>query len=68
MYGDSITQMTSEKIISQISEISRQVHTDQVLGFLEDEPGEALMPSVLKLREQERVLLLYGRSKIGRVD
>ena len=26
------------------------------------------MPSVLKLREQERVLLLYGRSKIGRVD
>lgn len=68
MYGDSITQMTSEKIISQISEISRQVHTDQVLGFLEDEPGEASIPSALKLREQERVLLLYGRSKIGRVD
>lgn len=64
MYGDSITQMTSEKIISQISEISRQVHTDQVLGFLEDEPGEALMPSVLKLREQERVLFCMEEVKL----
>ena len=60
--------MTSEKIISQISGDFKAGSCRSRLGFLEDEPGEASIPSALKLREQERVLLLYGRSKIGRVD
>lgn len=68
LYGDPITKMTSDKIVVQFSELSRQVHTDKVLNFLEDEPRDVPLPTALKLKEWERALLLYGKSKIGAVD
>lgn len=68
-YSDQLTQITSERIISQISSISRYFHTDKVLGYLEDEPNNAVPPSILRISEhKEDVVLIYVRSKIGQIS
>lgn len=68
-YSDRLTQITSEKIISQITSISRQFHTDKVLGYLEDEPSDSAPPSILRILEHnENAILIYIGSKIGNIS
>ena len=65
-YSNQLTQITSEKIISQVSNITRHFHTDKVLSYLDDEPSHSTPPSILRISERkENMVLVYAKSKIG---
>lgn len=64
-----LTQITSERILSEISSMSRQLHTDKVLGYLEDASQEDVPPKKLQLAEnREGAVLVFIGSKIGRIQ
>lgn len=66
--GDTLTLVTSERILSEISSMSRQLHTDKVLSYLEDALQKEEPPYQLQLtkKKEAAVLVLIG-SKIGRI-
>lgn len=62
-------QNTSEKIISQISMMSKQIHSDKVLRYLEDSSETAIVPERLKLSEKnQQVIMLLIKCKIGNLS
>lgn len=68
-YNEELTKLTSEKIIFEISRISRQFHSDKVLSYLEDSPVNTAPPHVMNLKEnKEKALLIYVGSKIGKLN
>lgn len=67
--GTLLTQITSERILSEISSMSRRLHTDKILGYLEDASQEDVPPKRLQLAEnRESAVLVFIGSKIGRIQ
>lgn len=66
--NDQLTRITSERILSEISSMSRQFHKDKVLGYLEDASCEDLPPNSLQLEKNgKQAVLMYVGSKIGKI-
>lgn len=66
--NDQLTLITSERILSEISSMSRQLHTDKVMAYLEDADSDAVPPKPLLLAEHaEEAVLVFIGSKIGRI-
>lgn len=60
---------TSEKIISQISMMSKQIHSDKVLRYLEDGSESAVVPERLRLSEKnQQAIMLLIKCKIGNLS
>lgn len=67
--NEHITRLTSERIISEISTISRQFHSDKVLSYLEDAPSDSTPPRFLRINQtSEWIILLFVGSKTGKVS
>lgn len=60
-YSKKQTEISSEKILSQINVMSQQYHTDKVLRYLENAAGSEEIPPVLRLtdRNEQCLLLLF---------
>lgn len=66
---NQMIQNTSEKIIFQISMMSRQIHSDKVLRYLEDGSETAAVPEKLKLSEKnQQMIMLFVKNKIGNLS
>ena len=66
--NEQLTQVTSERILSEVLSMSRKFHTDQVLSYLEDVGMSGEVPEVLKLsRKCRRVQVAYIGSLTGKI-
>lgn len=64
-YSQRQAELTSEKIITQIHMLSRQYHSDKVLGYLENNDPDAELPPVLRVTDRNEhcmMILLWSSS------
>lgn len=69
--GDNanLTKLTSERIISEISNISRQFNSDKVLSYFEDAPAKTTPPTELQIEgSEDRLVIVYVGSTEGKVS
>lgn len=63
-YSQKQAELTSEKIITQIHMLSRQYHSDKVLGYLESNDPNTEFPPILNVsdRNEHCIMILFWSS------